>query len=93
MKTCAGCRYGTYKLVQKMPGGEKMVAFTRILHRQKPDVIMDEVTPLSASSPIPGYFCCWRKCRFGALRSEHTGADVQLQSMEWAQTESVRGQK
>ena len=36
-------RYGTYKLVQQMPGGEKMVAFTRILHRQKPDVLMDEV--------------------------------------------------
>ena len=36
-------RHGTYKLVQKMPGGEKLVAFTRILHRTKPDVLMDEV--------------------------------------------------
>jgi hypothetical protein len=39
----ASCRYGTYKLVQKQPGGEKLVAFTRILHRQKGDVLMDEV--------------------------------------------------
>ena len=38
------CRYGTYKLVQKMPGGERMVAFTRILHRTEPDSIMDEVS-------------------------------------------------
>ena len=35
-------RYGTYKLVQRMPGGEGLVAFTRILHRTKPDLIMDE---------------------------------------------------
>lgn len=39
----ASGRYGTYKLVQKQPGGEKLVAFTRILHRQKGDVLMDEV--------------------------------------------------
>lgn len=32
--------YGTYKLAQKMPGGEKMVAFTRILHRTLPDELM-----------------------------------------------------
>lgn len=36
-------RYGTFKLVQKMPGGETLVAFTRILHRTKPDILMDEV--------------------------------------------------
>jgi len=36
-------RYGTYKLVQKMPGGEKLTGFTRILHRVKPDECMDEV--------------------------------------------------
>lgn len=29
--------------MQKQPGGEKLVAFTRILHRQKGDVLMDEV--------------------------------------------------
>ena len=33
-------RYGTYKLVQEMPGGEKLVGFTRILHRTQPDVLM-----------------------------------------------------
>eukprot|EP00798_Chlamydomonas_sp_ICE-L_P020998 gene20998-27856_t len=35
--------YGTYKLVQKMPGGERMTGFTRILHRTVPDLLMDEV--------------------------------------------------
>jgi hypothetical protein len=38
------CRYGTYKIVQKMPGGEKLTGFTRILHRVKPDECMDEVS-------------------------------------------------
>ena len=38
-------RYGTYKLVQRMPGGEGLVGFTRILHRTKPDLLMDEVRP------------------------------------------------
>ena len=36
-------RYGTYKLVQQMPGGEKMTGFTRILHRVSADECMDEV--------------------------------------------------
>eukprot|EP00887_Chlorella_sp_A99_P004360 scaffold15.g4360.t1 len=35
--------YATFKLTQAMPGGEKMVAFTRILHRSKGDVLMGEV--------------------------------------------------
>ena len=29
--------YATYRLVQKMPSGERHVAFTRILHRTQPD--------------------------------------------------------
>lgn len=29
--------------MQQTPGGDKMVAFTRILHRTKPDVLMNEV--------------------------------------------------
>lgn len=29
--------YATYQLVQRMPGGERHVAFTRILHRTAPD--------------------------------------------------------
>ena len=37
------CRYGTYKAVQKMPGGQQLVAFTRILHRTTPDILMQEV--------------------------------------------------
>ncbi len=41
---CGG-RYGTYKLVQKMPGGEGLVGFTRILHRTRPDLLMDEARP------------------------------------------------
>ncbi len=35
--------YGTYKLVQKMPGGERLTGFTRILHGTTPDILMDEV--------------------------------------------------
>lgn len=34
---------GTYNLVRKMPGGERLVALTRIMHRTKPDEVMDEV--------------------------------------------------
>ena len=36
-------RYGTYKLVQKMPGGERHTGFTRILHRMKEDELFEEV--------------------------------------------------
>ena len=36
-------RVGTYNLARKMPGGEKLVAMTRILHRTTPDEVMDEV--------------------------------------------------
>lgn len=37
------CRYGTYKLVQAMKGGEMLTGFTRILHRMTDDNLMDEV--------------------------------------------------
>lgn len=43
------CRYGTYQLVQKMNGGDRMVAFTRILHRTRPDRLMDEASLGSAA--------------------------------------------
>ncbi|GLC55430.1 hypothetical protein PLESTB_000986400 [Pleodorina starrii] len=43
--------YGTYKLVQKMPGGEKLTGFTRILHRMKPDELMDEI-PTFRANPL-----------------------------------------
>lgn len=35
--------YASYLLVQKMPEGEKMTGFTRILHRTVPDLLMEEV--------------------------------------------------
>lgn len=53
--------YGTYKLVQKQPGGEKLVAFTRILHRQKGDVLMDEV-PTWRADPLHPECDTW--CEF-----------------------------
>lgn len=53
--------YGTYKLVQKQPGGGKLVAFTRILHRQKGDVLMDEV-PTWRANPLHPECDTW--CEF-----------------------------
>ncbi|KAG2496629.1 hypothetical protein HYH03_005450 [Edaphochlamys debaryana] len=43
--------YGTYKIVQRMPGGEKLTGFTRILHRTKPDELMDEI-PTFRANPL-----------------------------------------
>lgn len=43
--------YGTYKLVQAMPGGEKMTGFTRILHRMKGDELMEEI-PTFRATPL-----------------------------------------
>jgi hydroxyproline O-arabinosyltransferase len=43
--------YATYKLVQAMPGGERHVAFTRILHRTQPDALMDEM-PTFRADPL-----------------------------------------
>ncbi|PNH02423.1 hypothetical protein TSOC_011595 [Tetrabaena socialis] len=43
--------YGTYKLVQQMPGGERLTGFTRILHRMKPDEVMDEI-PTFRADPL-----------------------------------------
>lgn len=36
-------RYATFLLARKKPGGEKMVGFTRILHRSSEDVLIAEV--------------------------------------------------
>ena len=36
-------RYASYQMVQKLPGGDKMTGFTRILHRTVPDILMEEV--------------------------------------------------
>lgn len=45
--------YGTYKLIQKMPGGERHAAFTRILHRtaRDPDPLADEI-PTFRADPL-----------------------------------------
>lgn len=37
--------YATYKAVLGMPGGERHVAFTRILHRGSPDALMEVWAP------------------------------------------------
>lgn len=43
--------YGTFKLAQKMPGGEKMVAFTRILHRTSDDALSTKL-PTFRANPL-----------------------------------------
>lgn len=43
--------YGTYKLAQKMPGGDKMVGFTRILHRTTHDALSPRV-PTFLATPL-----------------------------------------
>lgn len=45
--------YGTYKLVQEMPGGEKLTGFTRILHRVHEDECMDEIPTFHANPLHP----------------------------------------
>ncbi|GFR47682.1 hypothetical protein Agub_g9430 [Astrephomene gubernaculifera] len=42
---------GTYNIVRKMPGGERLVALTRILHRSTPDEVMDEI-PTFLAKPL-----------------------------------------
>ncbi|KAK9816540.1 hypothetical protein WJX72_001729 [[Myrmecia] bisecta] len=53
--------FGTYKLAQQMPGGDKLVAFTRVLHRTQPDVLMDEVPTFRAEPLTPA---CDNWCEF-----------------------------
>lgn len=56
-----------------------MVAFTRILHRQTPDVLMDEVIPVNlAAFPGQARHAAGGNQRHGALHSKHTAAAVQL---------------
>ncbi|GLC42047.1 hypothetical protein PLESTB_001062400 [Pleodorina starrii] len=42
---------GTYNIIRKMPGGERLVALTRILHRTTPDEVMDEI-PTFIAQPL-----------------------------------------
>lgn len=53
--------YGTYKLVQQMPGGDKLTGFTRILHRSTPDELMDEIPTFRANPLHPE---CDKWCDF-----------------------------
>lgn len=43
--------YGTFKMVQQMPGGDKMAGFTRILHRMTDDALMAEI-PTFRAQPL-----------------------------------------
>lgn len=46
--------YGTFKLAQRMPGGDKMVGFTRILHRTAHDGLSPVVPTWRANPLHPG---------------------------------------
>ena len=43
--------WATYNLILAMPGGERHVAFTRVLHRTKDDELMDEM-PTFRADPL-----------------------------------------
>ncbi|KAL4517798.1 hypothetical protein Ndes2526B_g02196 [Nannochloris sp. 'desiccata'] len=45
--------YGTYHMVRKLPEGQKLVAFTRILHRVKTDALMKEIPTFHAKPLQP----------------------------------------
>ena len=45
-------RYGTYQMIQKAAGGDQHVAFTRILHRSEPDILMTQVAYPSHAHPV-----------------------------------------
>jgi hypothetical protein len=62
--------YGTYKLAQKMPGGDKMVGFTRILHRTTHDALSPRVPTFLATPLHPGalaagskQWAAYRRCQ------------------------------
>lgn len=63
-----GCRYGTYKLVQKQPDGDKLTGFTRVLHRMTDDEVMGEVRQQESTSTT----ATWRQ----PSRVPYTGALV-----------------
>ena len=51
-------RYGTYQMIQKAAGGDRHVAFTRILHRSEPDILMTQVAyPSHAPSACINVVC------------------------------------
>lgn len=51
-------RYGTYQMIQKAAGENQHVAFTRILHRSEPDILMTQVAyPSHAQSACIKVVC------------------------------------
>ncbi len=48
---------GTFNLMRKMPGGEKLVAMTRILHRQTLDEIPETEIPTFRCEGSGGVSC------------------------------------
>eukprot|EP01023_Acetabularia_acetabulum_P067906 TRINITY_DN9490_c0_g1_i1.p1 TRINITY_DN9490_c0_g1~~TRINITY_DN9490_c0_g1_i1.p1 ORF type:complete len:176 (-),score=16.00 TRINITY_DN9490_c0_g1_i1:71-598(-) len=69
------CRlmYGSYILVQKQPGGELLVGFTRILHRTQDDNAVDEIPSWRANPLTPS---CDHWCEFPV--SDRPNAVVQF---------------
>ncbi|DBA81022.1 TPA: hypothetical protein ACH3X2_007228 [Trebouxia sp. C0005] len=53
--------YGTYQMIQKAAGGDQHVAFTRILHRSEPDILMTQVPSFRADPLTPA---CDTWCEF-----------------------------
>eukprot|EP00877_Chromochloris_zofingiensis_P015145 jgi/Chrzof1/9885/Cz04g19190.t1 len=53
--------YGTYKLVQKQPDGDKLTGFTRVLHRMTDDEVMGEI-PTFRVNPLQPKCDTW--CEF-----------------------------
>ena len=50
--------YGTFKLAQRQPGGDKMVGFTRILHRTTDDALSPLIPTFRADPLHPGAHTC-----------------------------------
>ena len=71
-------RYGTYLRAKGMPGGEKLVAFTRILHRTKPDVLVEEI-PTFRAHPLTPKCDIW--CEFPV--SDRPDAVEQWLEVSW----------
>ncbi|KAG7674404.1 hypothetical protein Ndes2526B_g05130 [Nannochloris sp. 'desiccata'] len=60
--------YSTYHMVRKLPEGQKLIAFTRILHRVKTDALMEEI-PTFHAKPLQPECDVW--CAFPpALRPD-----------------------
>lgn len=72
--------YYSYQRAQRMAGGEHLRYFTRILHRQEPDAVMDEI-PTVRVEPLHPHCDTW--CEFPV-------ADRPNAVAQWLQTEDSR---